>query len=349
MSPCAVADRARLAGALLVFLACHVAAQPTQPAALDAGDASRVGCAADQPVVHPGDSLVVRAWAVDAQGQPLKAVSWRWNAPVGVLKGEAVAVWQFGGARLPRSGSVVLATVDGALSGRSLLRCDVEVVLADPPAHAVDEGRGGEVSARAFLVTGQDAVPGYGLYSYVLLRAPSVDPTERARHVQAVAAYLLLIRPAAEMERYRRRSQMNLAALPVKRAVDLPEEPLGWPDALKLAERVLLDYDYDRAESLLADFEIRGAGSGPYLVAALGRAAEGRRSGLVMDMSRVVPPLVVDWVRSFRSLATAERSWGSDAVVKLALGTRNAVAVAALNMPDVRASLSQWVRVVDVR
>ena len=67
---------------------------------------------------------------------------------------------------------------------------------------------------------------------------------------------------------------------------------------------------------------------------------------LFLDMSRVTPKLVWDWVRAFCSLAAQERSWSEIELKRLALNIRNIIAVAAKTTPEVLGALQQWIQVV---
>ncbi len=66
---------------------------------------------------------------------------------------------------------------------------------------------------------------------------------------------------------------------------------------------------------------------------------------LLFDMSRVEPFLVPDWLRTFTALTTQESSWSEITLSKLALNTRNALAVMARDTPEVVAGLTEWIQV----
>jgi hypothetical protein len=153
--------------------------------------------------------------------------------------------------------------------------------------------------------------------------------------------------PMEELERHKRRSQLNITLIPAKRAVELPAD-VGEPKrAAQTAESVLAAYDYARAKVLLDGFGNDVTRSGPYVISRMPGAIGATR--LFLDMSHVAPSLVWDWTQTFCWLAAQERSWSEVALQKLALNTRNAIAVAAKNTPEVLASLQQWIRVVRVK
>lgn len=305
-------------------------------------------CGADRPLVYPGDSVVVRGWVV-GETEPAAARRWQWQAAVGSVSGDAVAVWQFGPTESPNEIRTLIATVQSAAAGDAAapMRCDVEIVLAERPKADDGGNRGNELNARAFLLDGQEPPTGYGMYSFLLLDAPALTNVETERQINAIATFLLLIQPAAQMEAYRRINQLNLALLPVKHEVRLPEQLVVVSEARALAAQVLKSYDYARAQALLADFCVKVRGSGPFLVASRDRDGTCRRHNLLMDMSQVTPNHVPSWITTFRSLATAERSWGNDTMVNLALNTRNVIAVAYRGATDVALGMSQWVRLLD--
>ena len=317
-------------------------------AAQSEGTRPQLLCGADRPLVHPGDSVVVRGWVVGTT-EPAAARRWQWQAAVGTVSGDAVAVWKFGPADSPDANRTLIATVESAATGDAAapLRCDVEIVLAERPKTAEGGSRGNEVTARAFLLDGQEPPTGYGMYSFLLLDTPALTNVETERQINAIATFLLLIQPAAQMEAHRRINQLNLALLPVKHELRLPEQLVVVSEARTLAAQVLRSYDYARAQALLADFCVKVRGSGPFLVASRDRDGDCRRRNLLMDMSQVTPNLVPNWIQTFRSLATAERSWGNDTMVNLALNTRNVIAVAYRGATDVTLGLSQWVRLLD--
>jgi hypothetical protein len=109
---------------------------------------------------------------------------------------------------------------------------------------------------------------------------------------------------------------------------------------------VLAAYDYARASALLANLGKQMVSSGPFLVSIRPVVSNPSTLFLFLDMSRVTPKLVWDWVRAFCSLAAQERSWSEIELKRLALNIRNIIAVAAKTTPEVLGALQQWIQVV---
>jgi len=188
--------------------------------------------------------------------------------------------------------------------------------------------RRGLLTGRAFLLPDQKEPLDYGLYSLLLFDAPPKDLAERALHLKALEAYLLVLPPMTELERHRLRSQLNITLVPVTREITLPSDLMAPGQAARTAEQVLAAYDYSRAKVLLDDLDRETRRSGPYLVST----DETLRQRLFIDMSHVVPDLAWEWTRTFCWLAAQERSWSDEALKKLELNTRNAFALAAARL-----------------
>jgi hypothetical protein len=314
----------------------------------------QVVCAPDKPVAYVDDSVAVRAWATDTRGEPVfSPLKWAWSSSAGTITGDEVATWSFFAKDVPaaRSSVTQTATLRVESDALGLATCDVTITLVQlrdsGGGGKSDDLRGAEkLAGRAFILPENHEPRGYGLYSYLLFDSPPINDELRARYLSAIASYLQLLSPIAEMERYRRRSQLNLLMLPVKQPVPLPEDLADDPlKAISTAEQVLMVYDYARAQSLLADLNSSGFRSGPYLLSTLPAGGSERRVQLGFDMSRVVPSLIPDWIRAFAALAGQERSWSETTVNKLALKTRNALAVMARDVPDVFSALTDLIKV----
>jgi len=347
MKPAGSGPIARAFAAVFAMaIAASSAGGTTLPSNTESPPRPQLLCGADRPLVHPGESVVLRAWIV-GEGDAPAARGWEWQSDLGRVQGAAVATWQFGPGELPRQGSTVTATVEAATVGSANppLRCRLDIVLAElrEPATSPDRNK---LNAHAFLVRDQEAPEGYGMYSYLLLDAPAVGEVETQRHLNAVALYLTLVRPAAELRAHLRPSSFNLALLPVTREFQFPQGPMNMNEALAQATQVLKVYDYGRAQNLLADFCVKPWGSGPYLIASRDRSGCTRRP-LLLDMSNVMPDLVIDWIRSFRTLAAAERSWGAEAMTKLQLNTRNVIALSYRDSTSAAQDLGRLVRLLD--
>lgn len=303
-------------------------------------------CAADLPLVHPGESVVVRAWMLGAHDETA-AKRWHWRSDLGSIRGAEVATWQFGPGELAKAGNTVTATVEAASPGNmaETLRCDVDILLAEKPEISAGVSRGNEVTARAFLLESLEAPPGYGMYSYLLLNPPA-DDTELRRNINAIAMFLQVIPSTAEMRSILPPNQLSLALLPVTREYRMPRSQMGAAEALASAALVLKFYDYDRAKKLMRDFCVQGQASGPYLIGS--RDRDGcRRSRLLLDLTQTLPDLVPHWIRTFYSLAAAERSWGNDTMAELLLKTRKVIAVSYRGAATAAQDLSRAARMLD--
>jgi hypothetical protein len=201
------------------------------------------------------------------------------------------------------------------------------------------EGVNRSINGRSLLLS--DEPTGYGLYSYLLFKAPPRDQSERARYLQALEAHILLLRPMAELERHRRRSQLNVTLVPVRQPLDIDKLQVK-----EAAANVLSVYDYARANVLLDDLGIDVARSGPYLLSRMPGLAERAGLRLFFDMSHIEPKLAWDWTRTFNWCAAQERSWSEIALHRLELNIRNVIAKGATATGDVVLALQEWVRLV---
>jgi hypothetical protein len=308
-----------------------------------------VSCALERPVVHSGESITVNVWVTDSTGKALAhPPHYAWEVSIGKITGMDTAIWtfdkgDFGAKRfLPATAKV---TVRDPLLGQGACELRVFFQRTKIVYFGLRPIRSQRLSGRAFLLSNGSEPAGYGLYSYLMFDTPPKDDFERARYLKALESYLLMLQPIEELEHYKRRSELNLMMIPVKRNIDLSTE-LSRPERLaKVAEQVLAAYDYARASALLAYMDKPALQGGPFLVAMKPAATDSGTLYLFMDMSRATPKLVWDWVRAFCALAAQTPTWGEVEVTKLSLNTRNAIAVAARDTPEVLGALQQWIRV----
>jgi hypothetical protein len=224
--------------------------------------------------------------------------------------------------------------------------CELQLLVSKPSVVDKTADRSARLSGRALLLPSSSEPKGYGLYSYLLFDTPPKDDLERERYLKSLESYLLVLQPIEELERYRRRSELNITLIPVRRNVELPDDLSSPRQASQAAEQVLAAYDYARASALLADLGKQMVQSGPFLVSLRPTVSSPGTLFLFFDMSRVTPKLVWDWVRAFCSLAAQERSWSEIELTRLALNIRNILAVAAKTTPEVLGALQQWIQVV---
>src|SRR5262249_26426783 len=259
-----------------------------------------------------------------------------------------MATWSIGQAT-ETSGSGTRATATVVVKNELARRgtCTLLVYVARP-AQSITEGpiiSRGLDKGRAFLLPGNDAPDGYGLYSYLLFDTPPKNEQERERFLKAIESYFLILQPLQEMERYRRRSEINIVLLPLKQSVDLPPNLSDPEVAAAAAPRVLAMYDYGRAQHLLSAFGKAAIPTGPFLISTTNTHPAQNQPRLFFDMSHVVPKLVWDWVKTFCLLAAQERTWTDVTLKKLALNIRNVLAVASSETPAVVSPLKDLITV----
>lgn len=322
----------------------------------DRGASLQVGCAPDKPVVHPGESVTLKAWVTDLSGNAVEqALDYNWSASAGQVSGDSVATWSIGADSISSPNTKATAKLAVRNQSGEEATCELMVYVAKPAEQLTEddlssslkgERSGGLNRRRAFLLSGESAPAGYGLYSYLLFSSRPKSEDERQRYLKAIESYLLILEPLEEMEHHSRRSQTNIMLLPLTREVQLPENLSDPKQATEAAKLVLAAYDYRTAQDLLTEFDQEDVSSGPLLFATLS-ANPGKSSlRLRFDMSHVEPKLIWDWVKEFLMLTTQESSWNKIALTKLCLSARNFLAVAAKETPEVVSSLKYWANVL---
>jgi hypothetical protein len=216
------------------------------------------------------------------------------------------------------------------------------------------------VSGHAFLVGSQPEEAGYGLYSYLLFGSPPSD-ADRNLYLQAISACIRGIRDIKSLEDAGfPRQQLNITYLPLS-------EPLPRvfssgsgisPHAITLLDEWILDhYNYGRARSLLRF--VRGAHrAGPYLISTLSPLSGYEpfpTRYLLQDLSLVPydhPDLVFAWVQEFLQRASQPQRWEEMSTKQFALRLRQAIAIVATDIPEIRNTLESritWVELASVR
>jgi|GEM_PF-1723664 len=330
---------------------CGEAIQPSE--APKSSSSLTVSCAPETPVVHPGESIEVRAWVTDVSGKALvHPPRFTWVASTGRIVGTDVARWTLDDP-LSDTSDGLRATAQVTVQDRRLGQGDCEVQVFVSKRSSIGRPRATRAlrlsSGRALLLPTERPPSGYGLYSYLLFDTPPKNDWERERYLKALEAYLLVLRPIKELEQYMRPSELNLTLIPVRREIALPEDLSSPRQTAQAAEMVLSAYDYARANAFLAKLGKPSVRNGPFLLAMASDATDGGMASLFFDMSHVSPTLVWDWVRAFCMLATQERSRGKIGLTRLALHTRNVIAVAAKDLEPVTESLPNWIRVIKIR
>jgi hypothetical protein len=332
--------------AVMMLLACNSEAQ------ID------ILCAAERPVVYSGESVAVRAWVTDSNGERIPgSPKFTWHVDHGEISGAGTATWTLNNIVIPARNGVrtsvpATATVEVDFGGHGSGKCEASILVAERPSTSSAETpreRSQRLTARLFLLRNMIEPSEYGLRSYLLFSDPPKDKLEKERYLKAIEVYLRVLAPAEDfLAQNVRASQLNITLLPATKAVELPPQ-LDDPAAVRsVAAEILQAYDYARAKLVLAEFDLGAAGRGPYLVSRESRSGP-TRAGLLVDMTGVSPSLVWDWMNSFCWLAGQERSWSEVTIKKLGLNLRNVIAVTATTTPVVLASLTQWVFILKPR
>jgi hypothetical protein len=277
-------------------------------------------CSAERLAVASGDSVAARAWLADTAG-----VRVEWSASAGHARGEgARAVWRLDGAPLGTATLTARVTAGGAAQRACTIRV---AVLAPGP------GRGSTLAGRALLRPDSVEAAGFGLYSYLIFTAPpSAAGRERQRRV--AEAYLRLAADAAELAKYQDRAGVNVTYAPVARV------PLRLS-----ADSLLASYHHARAQALLARAGRPRGGGEIFLVSARTPLSAGGARGpvLVENLSSVPPEVAVLWVAEFFNQTSQERFTEPDALRRVGLRMRTALAIAGQALPESRHALDGWI------
>ena len=331
--------RSLIVGIFVVPVHMLSAAQLAPPA--DQVPASPVACGASVPVASPGDRLGLKVWPPSAyRGVPLVV---EWASSVGTVAG-APLTWDIPSTLSPRDeGEVAEATATLTKDGTELGRCTAKVLIV-PPAKPISIPERSLLSGRTIVSSGQQPEGGYGLYGYLLLTRPPTDETTRLRYVAAIESFVARILPAQELEHYRRRSDLSVVVVFVRSKVDADGDLADAKVVEKVAAEILSKYDYARAAALAATIGIDTTAGGPYLATAISATATAE-SGVVLDVSRVAPRLVTDWVAAFCTLTSQPATWSNALLVKTGLTMRNILAYSADATPDVTSSIASWLKI----
>jgi hypothetical protein len=131
---------------------------------------------------------------------------------------------------------------------------------------------------------------------------------------------------------------LNIAYVPVR----------ALPERQAPTERLLAEYDYARARSLLRLFPGSNR-EGPYVVSSLRPLGNSNQPAampnpyLFQDLSKVPPHLVSSWVKEFLNQAAQERFWEDRSAERFALRLRVTVGVLAAALPEVKKALDTWI------
>jgi hypothetical protein len=287
-----------------------------------------VACSPDTPTVRLGETVVVRAWARLASGEPLKYI---WTSTVGRFVGEgSEARWDFSGV----DPGFHTATVRVSVRKGGSATCSITVRLR------LGKKGPARFTGRTLLVKGHKEVKGYGLYSYLLFGSRPNEDT-RERYSEAITAYLNLIEDIRSFQKNLPLSKMNITYVPVEE--DMPGY-IG--DKQQDARRWILEhYDYASAQVLLGTLPGTHR-DGPYIVSytmPISSNISLSRQYLYQDLSSVPPHLVSLWVKEFLNQAEQERFWEKRTGAQFVLGLRKTIGILAVGLPITRDALDNWI------
>lgn len=190
------------------------------------------------------------------------------------------------------------------------------------------------ITGRSFLVGWKDESPGYGLYSYLLLRNKPLNPTMRARELAVIRAYLRALSDIHAFEGHVHKAQLNITYIFVTKKPAKAEPDADW---------VLNHYFFTRAQTFLR--KIPGAkDDGPFIISTrmpLSNAGELPAYRLFQDMSDVPPSLAGMWEQQFEKQADNPDFWKRDLRVQAVLHLRTLIGNAAQGLPGVKQSAAE--------
>jgi hypothetical protein len=162
---------------------------------------------------------------------------------------------------------------------------------------------------RAFLVKGQGERPGFGRYSYLLIRTPAQDEPTRNKYLAAISAFVQRIsRLEQSLQLGSKPSELNVTYVPV----------VDNPDSGASPEWILGHYDFSRASMILAG--ISGLdGVGPFLLSTAVPATTdvGSQPKIIQNLSYVPPGLVKAFIDEFFDHDYKEKNWTSSTMKEL--------------------------------
>lgn len=309
-------------------------------ASLNAQPDLRVSCLPDRATTVPGERVSLRIW-VASSGQPVvEGVTARWTATAGQLDArDGVSVtWNLDAAAVEKRH---IASVEARVNGVAAGTCELGVWLMEPPAGPAAAGgstlrlRGEYVTRRAFLRAGQAGEPGFGLYTYFLMREPATAD-ERARASAFVAAFLDSLVGVSDQENYIERRRLNGSYMPV--TADLPagltsQQRSAW---------TLDHYDYEYAKRLLSFYPAL-AGAGPFIVAVPLPLRSQVKPMLPWDLSLLAGTAIPEGVSRFLNQAAQLYDWqNQNALQKL----RDQLLTAVAGMFVGRVTAENWLALV---
>lgn len=180
---------------------------------------------------------------------------------------------------------------------------------------------------RAFLKSDAQEEIGLGLYSYILIRNPPTENTEK-RIIATIDAYLNYVSPIAVAWSHTRPENLNVVHLPLIKSTTIVTEDTN----ISIMD-ILNDYDYFVARLWLQNLELNS--EGPYIVTSKVPISQSLTEEIIVQDFSVIPPNVVHlWIQDFlfhSAIGNVNvKNWDS-----LVLNIRTAIAVVADTIPDV--------------
>lgn len=311
--------------ALLVtlWLAGPLSARVASATTTEAGQGA--ACSADALLTGPDQSVYLlveprgsaqASWSSDVGSVKRDGARWQWtltNAEAGIHRAEFRAQ-------------------GAATTAPPLCGVDILVVL---PAIELRNGTGPRTMPE-LLTPDERELPGFGLYSYIILGAP--DAANRERHLRLIEAYLNFP-DAARLERYLsrirkvrgeevRRTLNATSLLVTERAPETIIAKWNARDFRSVAEWILGHYDHARAQALFRRMG-RNMQRGPYIISSLSPLGDSKTSELLLQDQSPVPATLVElWVKEFLFQSAQEKSWERRSVDAMAGRVRTMVAAA---------------------
>lgn len=294
-----------------------------------------ITCSPDKLAVFPDEPVKLQAWVKIKSNKPIK---YSWSSSAGTLKGMgATASWDLSGA-MP---GVYSATVKASYDENTSADCSVRVVVKYP---SLDLKSGKRATGRAFLTPEKTETEGYGLYSYLLLGAPSQNNSEREKYLKVIEAWLKFSN-INELEKYIPRKELNITYVPVKKPAR-EKEARAMGDGLYgiVAEWVLINYDYARARAVLRHLP-GDHNEGPYIISSFKPLSDGSISPpyLYQDQSDVPLHLLSMWIKEFICQAAQENFWEKRTGRQLVIKIRTTIGILSEGLPQVLKSLDEWI------
>jgi hypothetical protein len=310
-------------------------------------DGLRVACLPDRPVAYRGEDIGVQVWVTTSGGVPVVAkASVRWKVTGGRVEDQSSSTrWRFDSVEVDREYTASVEVEVDELRGDP---CSFKVWVSEAlrqsaerqSVQGIDVGgrhRGEYITRRAFLGNGKFGEPGFGLYSYFLMRGPPATPQVRERYAHFVRSFLDVLVSLSEKENYVESSKLNVSYMPMK---TVPPKML---EIRQFVDWILEHYDYDRAKSFLSFYPTL-TGPGPYIVAVGAPLRRPIKPMLPWDFAQMDGQSIGDGVNRFLNQAAQLYDWENEGALRK-LRDRLLTAVAGMFMG--RASAEAWIPIFE--